>query len=93
MEMIKEVFGELWVLLGDLVQLAWPEDPMLIGFIMGLLLRPAYSLVKKVPLVKSVAALGERAVARGWALTGGWLVAKVRGAMGKAKDAVDGTLK
>tara|TARA_B100000700_G_C14740889_1_gene712934 strand:- start:313 stop:594 length:282 start_codon:yes stop_codon:yes gene_type:complete len=93
MEMMKEIFGELWVLLGDVVQLAWPEDPMLIGFIMGLLLRPAYRLMKSVPFVKSVVALGERAVIKGWSLTGGWLIAKAKGLMGKAKDAVDGALK
>ena len=93
MEMMKEIFGELWVLLGDVVQLAWPEDPMLIGFIMGLLLRPAYRLMKSIPLIKSVVALGERAAVRGWDLTGGWLIAKVKGLMGKAKDRVDGALK
>ena len=93
MEMMKEIFGELWVLLGDVVQLAWPEDPMLIGFLGGVALPHVYRLTKKVPLVKSVVALGERAVIKGWSLTGGWLIAKARGLMGKAKDAVDGALK
>ena len=93
MEMMKEIFGELWVLLGDVVQLAWPEDPLLVGFLMGFLLRPAYQLAKKIPLLKSVVALGERAAVRGWDLTGGWLIAKAKGLMGKAKDRVDGALK
>ena len=70
MEMMKEIFGELWALLGDVVQFVWPEDPMLVGVILGLVLPKALGLLRKIKVVgaaydlcgRGVSWVGEKAL-------------------------------
>lgn len=93
MEMIKELFSELMTLVVDVCQLAIPESEMGQGVVIGLLVMPAYRMAKKVPLLRSVAALAERGVERLYGMTIGWALSKLKSGSAKAKDAIDSALK
>ena len=86
MEMMKEIFGELWILLGNAVQFIWPEDPMLIGVLIGLGIPGLLGLLRKIKVIGSAFDL----VGRG----ASWLGEKaifgpLRWLRGKDKQAAD----
>jgi len=93
MDMIKELLSELFRLLEAAAQLMLPEDPMLQGMVLGLLIMPAYRLLRKLPLIRSVVGLGERAVCWVWDRSGGKLLSMGRAGAAKMRGFLDGLLK
>jgi hypothetical protein len=93
MDMILELVREGWAVVVSSAEFLMPADPRLQGLVAGLLAVPAYKLLRKVPLIKSVIGLGERAVQKAWSLTGGKLISLVKAGAAKLRGRIDGSLK
>lgn len=98
--MFKELAVELWAVLVALVHLAMPEDPMLLGIVMGASAYPLWLGLRKLPgtkqaidFLEDILALGGRALRKAWDKTGGKLVSLAQGGVAKLRDRIKGALK